>query len=419
MRNRAAVNRSVRILHKRIRIVGLFFLLWTCSHLLSAQFVPLADIDRLGSDYVAGAKNSGLVIGILTPDTLLVRGYGRISRRDPRPPDQHTLFETGALTQVFTTTLAMIESRRGAFRIEEPIRPFVDEQVALPDYQPVRCVEIVVPKAGQPPQRLRSCGPDPLAERVCIAFCDLASHTSGLPNSPSESFSWLPLLEIRETGEPCLDFSREDLYRILGGIELNDAPGEKFRYSNLGIALLGHLVADIRETTYEELLLERLLRPLRLPDTRLQLNEEQRRRLAPGHDHRGRPVPAWPLAGMAPSCGLKSNARDLLAFVAANLATRDQELAAAFEAVQQPYVDVPFPGWERSTQAGYGWLVSLLSEESNLPVTWMAGGTSGHRSFAGFLKDKQIGVVVLANSTEPVTLLGFDVLDSLYDGEWK
>ena len=63
--------------------------------------------------------------------------------------------------------------------------------------------------------------------------------------------------------------------------------------------------------------------------------------------------------------------------------------------------------------AGYGWFVSILSEESNLPVNWMSGGTGGFRSFMAFNKDRNMAIVILSNSANPVEEMGFEILEYL------
>jgi D-alanyl-D-alanine-carboxypeptidase/D-alanyl-D-alanine-endopeptidase len=62
---------------------------------------------------------------------------------------------------------------------------------------------------------------------------------------------------------------------------------------------------------------------------------------------------------------------------------------------------------------GYGWYTSTLTEESNLPVVWINGGTGGFRSFIGFIKDTNTAVVVLSNSTNGVDEMGFEILELL------
>jgi D-alanyl-D-alanine-carboxypeptidase/D-alanyl-D-alanine-endopeptidase len=67
----------------------------------------------------------------------------------------------------------------------------------------------------------------------------------------------------------------------------------------------------------------------------------------------------------------------------------------------------------RVTSMGYGWYTSTLTEESNLPVVWINGGTGGFRSFIGFIKDTNTAVVVLSNSTNGVDEMGFEILELL------
>ena len=62
---------------------------------------------------------------------------------------------------------------------------------------------------------------------------------------------------------------------------------------------------------------------------------------------------------------------------------------------------------------GYGWFTSTLNEATNLPVQWVNGGTGGFRTFIGFNKDTQSGVVVLSNSANEVDELGFLFLEGL------
>ena len=44
-------------------------------------------------------------------------------------------------------------------------------------------------------------------------------------------------------------------------------------------------------------------------------------------------------------------------------------------------------------------------------MTWHDGGTGGYRSYAGFLRNRKLGVVVLANSDFEVDDIGAHLLD--------
>lgn len=372
-----------------------------------AQPLPWAEIDGLAQNYVKKGKNPGLIIGIIRDEASDIRGYGIRSRHDNRPPDGQTIFEIGGVTSVLTATAAVRASEEGRFSLGDPIQAYLP--VSAPAFHPQRCVEITLPTQ----ERIVSCSPDLASEDIGIAFCDLADHTSGITCSCAGGYEWNPFVDVRFPDDRYVDPSKERLYAELGSMELESPPGSQFRYSNVGIALLGHLAGDLAGGSYAALLQQYVTGPLAMPDTRLQLNLEQTNRLAEGHDYRGRPAPPWTFDAMAPAAGLRSTAADLLRFLRANLRRDRQPLQLAYETAQQPRLEVKFPGWSRPTSAGYGWLISRLSAESNLPVAWINGGTGGYRAWMGLNQDKHTALVILSNSAQPVDELAWEIMGRL------
>ena len=104
---------------------------------------------------------------------------------------------------------------------------------------------------------------------------------------------------------------------------------------------------------------------------------------------------------------------DLLTFVKANLNPPNKRFENAFAEVQQNKVEVNFGKGGRMTSMGYGWYTSTLSQESNLPVVWIDGGTGGFRTFIGFIKDTNTAVVILSNSANTIDEMGFNILEIL------
>lgn len=377
-------------------------------------------IEALAEKHIKKGRNPGLVVAAVENGQVQYKGYGTVSRGQMACPDERTLFELGALSGVFTTTLVTKQAMEGQFNLGGPINPYLPKGADAPAFQPQKCVEVVLPdpSSGRP-ERILSCTPDPLGEEVCIAFCDLITHTSGLPNSGHGLYDWHPVgTEVSLQG-PRQSFTRQDLYAQVAEYPLKTQPGASFRFSNIGIALAGHLAADIAGLPFEGLLEQALLRPLKMKDTRIRLSAGQRERLAQGHDSRGRPVLHWDFDGMAPAAGLKSTAEDLAAFVLANLKTDDSRMSAVMEQAQQARVDVAFPALLRPTEAGYGWLISKLTPQSNQPVVWMYGGTAGFRAFIGFIKDTGTGIVLLSNSANDIRELGFEMLEVQYNAAKK
>ena len=387
----------------------------TILYALSLAGQPASGLQPLGEGHSRKNRNQALIAAVVHEGQPQYYAFGNLSRALRVAPDEHTIFEIGALSGVFTTTLMTKGVVEGLFGYGDPILGYLPKDVEAPMFQPQKCLEVVLPIAiDGVSRRVISCAPDPLEMESCMAFCDLATHTSGLPNAGFELYDWHPIGIVSSLLGPKPGFKREVFFRQLSQYPLSTAPGTNYRFSNLGIAAIGHLLSEIKGQPFEVLLEEELLLPLGMKDTRFRLSPEQQQRRAPGHDARGKQVGYWDFDGMAPAAGLKSTAHDLAAFVLANLENTDTQWADIMEQAQQSRVDVSFPGWQRSTQAGYGWLVSVLSPASNQSVVWMYGGTEGFRSFVGFIKDHGLGIVLLSNSAADIRELGFEMLEVLY-----
>ena len=195
-------------------------------------------------------------------------------------------------------------------------------------------------------------------------------------------------------------------------------PGSVYLHSNSGIALLGNLLADMNNSTFEDLLVHMISGPLDLEDTRINLSNDQEKRHATGHKKSGEMTGHWHFDAMAPAGGIHSSANDLSKFVQANLTTDQIEFSKAFEQVHQARIDVPKRVHKWETSGGYGWYTSILPS-TNLPVVWINGSTGGFSTFVGMLKDLDVGIVLMSNSANEVTKMGFEMLKSIVDEHRK
>jgi len=123
------------------------------------------------------------------------------------------------------------------------------------------------------------------------------------------------------------------MYAFLSGCKPARDPGGAYEYSNLAVGLLGHVLALRAGSSYEALLIDRISTPLGMADTRITLSDDQRRRLAPGHDGDGTAVANWDIPTFAGAGAIRSTTNDMAKFVAAQvgLTKVDADLAAAIE----------------------------------------------------------------------------------------
>ncbi|MER7701733.1 serine hydrolase domain-containing protein [Kitasatospora sp. NPDC097605] len=345
----------------------------------------LGNLVQQTADRLAG-RQVGVVVAGLVRDTVEIRGAGRTG---PGPaggrPGPDTLFEIGSVTKVFTSLALARLSLAGTVGLDEPLADVLAG--ALP-------AGVAVPARGGEPIVLRH----------------LSIHTSGLPRLPAGML--LPSLLTPNKPDPYAHCTPEWLLASLGRTKVRAVPGRSFRYSNLGAGLLGLALAHRAGTDYAGLVRREVCEPLGLADTVLAPDAEQAARLAPGHTGGGRPVPGWNLAGLAGAGGLKSTAADLALFLRAQLAAGTDDgspLGPAVALTREVRHRVNPFAWMH-----LGWLGRRLHPRQGGHLQlWHNGGTGGSRSFAAFDPEKQVGVIVLANTRRSVDTPGVELLRTL------
>lgn len=396
-------------------ILFIFFTLLLSVFSFSQPLIN-AKIEKKVQEYVKSKKNHSLVIGIINGAQTEIKGFGKMSKQYPFSPDKNTLFEVGQVTFPFTTTLMMMESQKGKFNIENRVQKYIADSIYIPSYRPVVCIETTVPPSlpGDRPQRYVACSPNLSAPQRQISFCDLAAHTSGLRNSPDNYFNWTPFNQFRGNDKDFTDISKSAFYKLLADCDVQNEPGNFYHYSNAGIALLGNVLGEINDTSYAYLVQENILQPLELNSSFFAISAKQKHRLAPPHNSKGNATKNWEFAAMLPAGGLVSSGNDLVSFLQANLVRSPNRVSDAFEQVQESRIDLSERKFGRPTWVGYGWFISTLNKATNQPVVWQNGATGGYRSFVGFVKDTQIGIVILSNSGNGVEEMGFEILEMLH-----
>jgi CubicO group peptidase (beta-lactamase class C family) len=166
------------------------------------------------------------------------------------------------------------------------------------------------------------------------------------------------------------------------------------------MGLLGHLLALRSGKTYEELVLEKICRPLGMDDTRVTLTASQQPRLAPGHLPTGAVVPNWDIPVLAGAGALRSTATDMLKFLEANLSGR-------YDGAHSPRAYIG-----EGSSIALGWHLTPLPKKGGT-IVWHNGATGGYTSFAGFVRETRTAVIVLSNCATETDALGVRLLGLL------
>lgn len=320
------------------------------------------------SAYVADAKQApAVVVGVLEGGRTRIVARGLDDGAPVAPGDR--VFEIGSISKVFTALLLARTVETGEVTEDQPIGPL------FPPEHPLR---------------------EPLAS---ITLGELATHASGLPRLPKDAG---PLLRVAFGRDPYAGSTADEVFRSVATLADEDlGPRGEFAYSNLGVALLGQLLARRLGADYAVALRRRVFEPLGLDPWPLAPLGASDPRFVQGYRANFRPAPAWHLDAYAPAGGLQASARQLLAFAATQLG----EPPAWARDARRPRVDVDAATGRRSA---LGWAISRVGPRE---VWWHNGGTGGFRTHLALVPAEGIALVVLTNAVGDADALARRLLD--------
>jgi len=348
--------------------VFLFALVILGSAAASAQHFPSDEnLMTLIQSRVDEGRAVGIVLGLMEADgTTRIVSYGDAGSY-ARPLGEKSVFEIGSITKVFTGILLADMAARGEVSLTDPVAKYLPEGVTMPS------------RGGRE-----------------ITLLDLSTHYSALPRLP-DNFS------PSDAANPYADYTVKQMYTFLSGYELTRDIGSEHEYSNLGVGLLGHVLARVSGGSYESLVRERILKPLGMTRTGIVLDEDMQNWMANGHDQEGNVVALWDIPTFAGAGALRSDAGDMLVFLAANTGPAETQLERSMRDSHEEQQRL-----NESRAIGLNWVVQYVEDEK---ILWHNGGTGGFRTFIGFDPAKSVAVIVLTNSGHGADDIGFHLIN--------
>jgi len=335
-----------------------------------------ATVDAAVQPAIEQYRIPGLAVAIVHKGERHFFNYGVASRDSGQAVDEHSLFELGSVSKLFTATLGAYAQAEGKLRLDDP--------------------------ASQHLPALRGSAFDR------ISLLDLATYTpGGLPlQFPDAVRSERQMLDYYRTWQPAYPAGSQRLY------------------SNPSIGLFGHLAAASLGKPFDQLLERQLFPQLGMRESHVRVPQGQMARYAWGYrDDQAIRVQPGPLA--AEAYGVKSTATDMLRFVEANLdpSKLPAPLRQAIATTHQGYYRVGDMtqglGWERYAypitlqrlQAGNSSQMALEPHaverfatpqpaEGDLLLN-KTGSTNGFGAYILLLPARDIGLVILANRNYP------------------
>lgn len=224
-----------------------------------------------------------------------------------------------------------------------------------------------------------------------VTVHQLLNHTSGI-KSYTDIAGYMSSERIRK------DLSSEELVAVFADEPVDFAPGEKWAYNNSGYVLLGVIIEQVTGKPWNDFLRQRLLEPLGIdstdayPDSRIVIGR------VPGYSGPAdEPYNASYVSMTQPHAAgaLMSNALDVDRW---QRALHGGEVLGEAMYARMTEADEVSRDARGSHDYGYG---LMLGEWMGRPVIHHGGGINGFTSFALWLPEEKLSVVVLTNRAGP------------------
>ncbi len=339
-------------------------------------------IDNLVEPVTYFGNPGAMIIGIIQDGEKSIYSYGDAGLGSG-PPESNTIFEIGSNTKTFTATILSQFIMEGLLSLDDPIDQFLPADVHPPSFQ------------GQP-----------------ITLRHLITHTSGLPRGVY-NFDVDP-------GVLWSEFTNEDYYTFLNDIYKQAYPfddftpgnelaylGTAYRYSNIGIAIVGHILELVSGQSWEDLVEERITSVLDMPDTRIisRMTEEQKNRIPRAYTlNQYEQLLPREMGRLLGHGAILSTIDDMLKYMEANMDDTSplypsmsmcHEVIYTKEEISNPDGDNDEKLY--SSGIGMAWFVTYENGDTIIEH----GGALNHLLFFKFNKTKDIGMVSFSNTRAP------------------
>lgn len=236
-----------------------------------------------------------------------------------------------------------------------------------------------------------------------ITIQSLLTHSSGLPRESDYPYWNAPFFEFP---------TREKMIEQLKNQRTLYCADTYYQYSNLGLTLAGEIVTEVSGKDYKTYVIENIIEPLGLKDTRPEMPEDLwGKQLAIGYSARTRDgkrnkLPFFQANAITPAAGFTSTAEDLSRFAAWQfrlLETNRTEILEANTLREMQRVHWLESDWKTARGLGFG-----VYKNGDRSFVGHYGSCPGYRTGVLLNVPKQVAVIFMANAS------GIPVGDYIY-----
>ncbi|MEM6378659.1 MAG: serine hydrolase domain-containing protein, partial [Bacteroidota bacterium] len=315
---------------------------------------------------LADSKINAASIGVYKNGKIATGHFGELDKGKGNIPTDHSIYEIASVSKAFAGTLVAQAVLDKKLNLEDDIRQFLKGDYSNLDYE------------GNP-----------------IQVRHLITHTAGLPrffptrinalfNNIDENLPFR-IFEIEKA------YSKQAFLEDLKSITIEVIPGTSYIYSNADVELMAHILENVYQTSYEQLLQKFICDKAGMQKTRIHLSAEEQVDLVNGYGETNNPVPHFANTLWGGGSGIKSTTSDLIRFIQFQLESKNPSVQESHKILFE----------NNDMQTAYLWPVFNDPEDGT--IYRIHGGAFGTQNFLLIVPKYNLGISIITNQSGPET----------------
>ena len=341
----------------------------------------LKEFDGFIKTAIANRQAPGAALAVLKDTSIIfLKGYGLRELGKPDSIDTRTVFRIGSVSKSMTATLCAVLVNESVFHWDDPVTKY------LPDF------------------KLKS---EESTKKLTLRH--LLSHTEGLPYH-----AYTDMVDKSAPVDTLIDYLQD--------LDLIAEPGKIYSYQNVGFSLIGKVIEAATKKSFEEVLTEKLFRPLGMVDASASFDGISKNKNSAKPHKITKPLKISDIYySVAPAGGINASAQDMALWLKEVVTQKSKVLGAdRLEEIFEPQVqatmrNINFFKWKRIRRSfyGLGWRVISFSDGDTL--LYHGGLVNNFRCEVAINPKKGIAVALMVNSPSVLANQGIPQFFKIYD----